>query len=309
MHVNVSSVQDFYQCPFRWWAKWIKNRVPVAESPALDAGKLLHRVFERHFLGEMSLVDAAKAESDAYRLLIPSAHPSAQPNAYQVLTVIDDLMEAFPLWEETFPITKVLEVEEPFEYQDPELDWLVWRGRPDRRVIAMNRIWHIQNRGLAAGMNFGTYIRLQKRSYHEHLYGEEAVERYLQGKKGKKLSYGGTIFNLVRKLKFRTNVGKKNEKVKTAAEMFYQQAASYDMDGGLHAAVMFAMRKHAVNMRKVRQAWEDFEDIPAPNEKMNGGYGGNSEDPYFKVLIGEVSLDDDSIFKAREDTYATTEAE
>lgn len=295
--VNVSSVMDFYQCRFRWWCKWVKNRVPVATSPALDAGKLLHTIFEGHFKNpKLSLQQSAAIEIEEFRRGIWLEHPSAQPSLNEAITTIEDLYEAFPLWTEQYPVTESLEVEEAFEYQDPEIPWLIWLGRPDHVVVCANSIYHRQNRGLAAGMNFGTYIRLQKRSYHEHLYGEVLSKKY----KRKKLKYGGTLFNLVRKLKFRTNVGKKNEKTKTAAEMFFQHPAQYSMQGGLHKAVMFAMRSHVMEMKEIIESGR----IPAPNEKMNGGYGGNSEDPYFKVLINEISLDDAEVFKDREDTYA-----
>lgn len=300
--VNVSSMQSFTQCRFRWWCQWVMNRVPVTGAPALEAGKLLHRIFEGHFIKGESLLDAADRECEAFRLLIPTAHPAAQSNAMKALLTIIDLREALPLWKDAFEGMETLEVEEGFEYQDPVLPWLVWRGRPDRVVKLGTRIWHVQNRGLAAQMNFGMYTRLAKRHYHEHLYGEH-LEKKLCTKKNK-LKYGGTIFNLVRKLKFRTNVGRSNETTKTAEEMFWQGPVSYEMKSGLHQSVMMSMRQHAEEMREVERRWVEENRVPAANEKMNGGFSGNSEDPYFKLLIGEISLDDDTVFGPREDTYA-----
>jgi hypothetical protein len=86
--------------------------------------------------------------------------------------------------------------------------------------------------------------------------------------------------------------------------MFYQQPVTYDLKSPLHKSVMWALREHVRGMREVTRNWEEKQIIPAPNDKMNGGYGGNSEDPYFRVLIGEIGLDNDEVFKAREDTYA-----
>lgn len=305
--VNVSSIQSFYQCRFRWWCTYVMNRVPIATSPALDAGKLLHTIFEDHFNGVSTLARAASSRCAAFRELIPSAHLTAQASAYKAVQTIEDLIEAFPLWEDKYKITKALEVEESFEYTDSADPSILWLGRPDRAVVIQNGIYHEQNRGLAAQMNFGTYTRLQKRSYHEHLYGEYLMKKYCRPWKKKappKLAYRGTLFNLVRKLKFRTYVGKKNETVKTAAEMFYQQPIPLDMYGGLHQAVMHAARMHVVDMREVERRYREHGVIPAPNEKMNGGFSGNSEDPYFKLLIGEVTLDDNEVFKDREDMYA-----
>jgi len=296
--VNVSSVNDFASCRFRWWAKWIMNRVPVAESPALDAGRLLHRAFEDHFENGTPLGLATTTQCKLYRGLIPKAHPAAQAGALKAVEVIEDLIEAMPLWQDQFKIDHVLEVEEPFEYPDPEMKDVLWLGRPDRVVVSGRRIWHEQNRGLGSSVNFGTYLRLQSRSYHEHLYAEALNWKY-----GGTPRVGGTVFNLVRKLKFRTNAGKKNEAVKTAAEMFWQGAMAVRLDGGLHRSVMAALRGHVQQMQRVEAAWRIDGIIPPPNEKMNGGYGGNSEDPYFRVLIGEITLDDDAVFKKREDMY------
>lgn len=302
---NVSSVQDFMTCRFRWWCKWVKNRVPVASSPALDAGKILHRAFEEHFTKEVPLDKALARECKTYRKLLKTAHPAAVPSGIKAVEQMEDLIEAMPMWKDHFKIDEVLEVEKPFEWEDPETPFdLTWLGRPDRVVVIKNRIYHEQNRGLAAGMNFGMYTRLAKRHYHEHLYPYPLIEKYItQSKRKKPLKWGGTLFNLVRKLKYRTNVGKKNEATKTAEEMFYQQPIAYDLNSSLHKSVMMSLRYHVREMIRAQERWEMHGEIPAPNEKMNGGFSGNSDDPFFRVLIGEVKLNDNEVFKDREDLY------
>src|SRR5689334_15817264 len=168
--VNVSSVQSFSQCRFRWWCEYVMNRVPVATAPALDAGRLLHRIFEHAFLGR-DITLAAKTECAEYRRLIMAGPAAARYNAEKSLTIIEDLIEALPLWQDKFRVDEVLEVEEAFEWEDPEMDGVIWIGRPDRGIRQGRRIWHVQNRGLASSMNFATYCRLALRHYHEHLYG------------------------------------------------------------------------------------------------------------------------------------------
>lgn len=303
--VNISSVQSFMQCRFRWWCEYVMNRVPVATSPALDAGRLLHRIFEEHFKTRKPLATCAREQCVLFRAAIPKAHPAAQPNALKAVEVIEDLIEAFPLWKDQVKASRTLEVEEPFAWPDPEVPGVLWVGRPDRVVVSNGRIWHRQNRGLAASMNFGSYLWLAKRNYHEHLYAEALADKY----RGRKEPYGGTQFNLVRKLKYRTYVGKKNESVKSSGEMFWQQAITVNRDSPTHRAVMMAMRQHVQGMLRVEQEWQDSGIVPAPNEKMNGGFGGNTEDPYFKVLIGETTLEDDTVFKDREDMYADVPAD
>ena len=276
------------------------GRVPVATAPALDAGRLLHRIFERHFKEKIKLEESAFQECYAYQCQIPFAHPAARPGAQKSLQAILDLSGAWDLWEDKYKFSKVLEIEKQSEWQDPKAD-ILWLLTPDRVVTCNNRNYHVQNRGLAAQMNFGTYTRLGLRHYHEHLYGE-----YIKATYGK---YSGVIFNLVRKLKYKTNAGRKNEATKTAAEMFYQGILSINLDSPRHKAVMAALRWHVSEMKRVHRLWETKGIIPAPNEKMNGGFSGSSEDVYFKVLIGEVKLSNDKWFKDREERYLITEAE
>jgi hypothetical protein len=293
VRVNVSQVQDFSRCRFRWWARWIRNRIPRYEGDALTAGKILHQIFEDNARGI-----AMEAATD--RRLQDARREGASAKA---LAVIEDLAGGLPLWEEKFPATALLEVEEPFEWRDPEMLNVTWLGRPDKGVYMGGKVWHRQLKGLAAQKNFGTYLRLAKRSYHEHLYAEVLAAKYPQ------YPYGGTIFDLVRKLKYLTYAGKKNETRKTAAEMFFQQPVTFDLDSGLHRSVMMAMRLHVRDMRTALMHWEESQEIPAPCEELNGGFTGNTEDPYFLVLIGEKSLDDDRLFKDRVDLYAEPEAE
>lgn len=304
--VNVSSVQDFCQCRFRWWCKWIQNRVPRGGSPALDAGKLLHVMFEDHFQHGVPLYDAATKHFDAFTAQFPNLTGPDLKTAQDAAQIIDDMIGAFPMWIDQYSFDEVLEVEQPFRLVIPSLaPDIEWLGRPDVMGTYKGRIWHRQNRGLAAQANFGVYMRLARRHYHEHLYAEYASRQY----KKRKLKYGGTIFNLVRKLKYHTNVGKKNEKKKTYEEMFFTMPMSVDLKSGLHASVMTSLVQHVREMQRVTHLWESERVIPAENPKMNGGFSGYVEDPYYKVLTGEAKLSDDTIFKDREATYAVAESE
>jgi hypothetical protein len=278
------------------------NRVPRAGAPALDGGKLLHCIFEDYFQLGTPLLDAANAQVLRFRQAMSDMTESSElKTAEEAVTIVTDLAEALPLWKEAFKWDEMLECEKPFAIVLPQYaDDIEWLGRPDYMGLSGGRIWHRQNRGLASGMNFGTYIELAKRNRHEHLYAEYAMREY----KHLGLRYGGTEWNLVRKLKFRTNVGKKNEKVKTAAEMFSTLRSSINLRTGLHRSVMLSAVYHVREMERVRREWLDSNIVPAPNEKMNGGYGGNSLDPFFLVLTGQAKLSDDTLFKDREDMYA-----
>ena len=301
--VNVSSVQDFMQCRYRWTAKWVYNRVPRAEGPALLTGKVIHRIFESYFLNGTPLQDAATAEIVVLKDALPGYDKFERPTAEKTLTMLADLHEAWPLWRETYPMdVPVLEVEAPFEIEFPECPGVIFRGRPDRVCISAGLIFHVQNRGLASTMNFGTYARLAKRHAHEHLYAEHLSRKYAMDG-----DYGGTLFNFVRKLKFRTYAGKKNEKVRTAAEMFWQHPMSVNLKSVQHRDVMLDLFDHVAEMRRTEERVLNGGRWPAPNDKMNGGFNGSSEDPFFKLMIREIKLSDDDVFKDREDTYVATE--
>ena len=287
---NVSSIQDFMQCRFRWLCKWVLNRVPRQESPALEQGKLLHLIFEDVLKGTHSMKDAIDFRC------------SALPAGSAAVEGINDLKEALLLWKDHYQWDiPVLEVEEPFVIPHPMDQFYRIKGRPDRVGVMNGYLWHIQNRGLAASMNFGVYMELATRHYHEHVYAEALSKKYPQ------YTYGGTMFNLVRKLKYRTNAGKKNESVKSYDQMFFQHPMVIDMDSNLHKEVMHAMLEHMREMYRVEQEWSMDLTVPPPNEKMNGGFSGSSIDPYFRVLTGKVDIMDDTYFKDREDTYANTE--
>jgi hypothetical protein len=301
--VNVSSVQDFYQCRYRWFCKWVLNRVPRKESEALHLGKVIHIVFENFYRKDQPLRDAAVEQYNLLEKSLPTAKPWETETIRKTMDALLEIEEAWPLWQDKYPMdVPVLEVEEPFTMTFPEMPGVQFRGRPDRVCIMNGLVWHVQNRGLAAQMNFGTYVRLAKRHFHEHLYAEHLAVKYAQDG-----DYGGTLFNLVRKLKFRTNEGKKNEKTKTATDMFWQHPMSVNLASLQHKAVMEDLFYHVDEMRRVIREYDNTGRLPAPNDKMNGGFSGSAEDPYFKLLIGEIELRDDEWFKDREDTYSVAD--
>jgi hypothetical protein len=222
--------------------------------------------------------------------------------AEKAVTGIKDLAEALVQWKDKYEWeVPVLEVEEPFEIDHPMDPHFRLKGRPDRRGIMLGQQWHVQNRGLASSMNFGVYMELATRHYHEHVYAVAGAEKYPD------VPVGGTVMNLVRKLKFRTNVGKKNEAVKTLDQMFYQHPMVIDLNGPLHEHVMISLLEHLKEMERVREAFYTDGSMPPPNEKMNGGFSGSVIDPFFRVLTGQWDPMDNAHFREREDTYAVEE--
>jgi hypothetical protein len=309
--VNISSMKDFYKCRYRWACKWLLNRVPRNDARPLRFGKLLHLIFEDFHLGKGSMgevIQHRKAEWAEARDAAGLGTP-AWSVAQDAIEDLEQMTEPLLLWHDTYQFDiPVLEVESPYEMRHPFDPSIILRGRPDRVAVMDGLIWHVQNRGLAAGTNFGLYTELAKRHYHEHVYTAMIWDRYKD--RADIRGYGGTFFNLMRKLKYRTKVTKANPlgEVKRYDEMFLQHPMSIDLNGSLHYNVMECVLKHARAMREVRDRWLDdpiMDALPAPNEDLNGGAFGNSRDDYFRVLVGEISLMDDQYFKDREDTYHT----
>jgi PD-(D/E)XK nuclease superfamily protein len=301
---NVSSIKDYYRCRYRWACKWVLNRVPRTEARPLRFGKLLHLVFEDFHLGRGSMDEVIARWQNEWREAQEEVGPS-DPAWYAAADSLDDLAqmrEPLLTWHDTYEFkVPALEVEQPYELDLG--DGIVLRGRPDRIAVdKFDRLWHIQNRGLAAGLNFALYIDLAQRHYHEHLYAEMVWGRYA----GQYASYGGTFFNLMRKLKYRTKVTKKNPLgvTKRYDEMFLQHPMSIDLSSALHADVMECIKADAIEMRELAERVRTGNVRVCINEDLNGGAFGNSRDEYFRVLIGEISLNDDRYFKSREDTYS-----
>jgi hypothetical protein len=142
------------QCRYRWYCKWVLNRVPRHEGPALDAGKLIHETFEDHARTGTPMQQAAYAAAYVYQA--QNGLGEKADHCVKVLKTINDLYDAWPLWHDIYPMdVPVLEAEEPFEITFPEMPGVIFRGRPDRVCIMAGQVWHVQS-GLAANANFST---------------------------------------------------------------------------------------------------------------------------------------------------------
>lgn len=303
-YLNVSSIQDFSQCRWRWVARWVCNREPRGPARALSFGKLLHEIFEDH-LGDGLPMETAIAQQRTrlVELLVGGRlEPLEERVAAEALMDLDTYREVLCMWRDNYPIEPALEVEQPFEIPHPLDASIIIRGRPDRVAPLWGRLYHIQNRGLAATTNFALYCELAKRHLHEHVYAYAITQKYPD------TPYGGTVMNLLRKLKYRgkpTKVHPEGKILHTPQELMWQ--GMVEIKPERTKEMMLNVYYWATEMQRVKAAYENVGIWPAPNERMNAGYFGNTIDPYFRVLEGEVSLDDDTLFQTREDTYASAE--
>lgn len=316
--VNVSSVQDFMYCRFRWLCKWVENRVPRVEPRAFRFGKLFHKLFEWHLSAGLTKEEAIQRASDEWIREVQQADPNSTDWA-DAIEDLEAMQEPFLLWGDSYPFeVPVIEVEQQYEFDFPNDPFIRIRMRPDRVGIRNQKLWHVQHKALAAGKSFPIFVELAQRSYHEHIYAEGLNLKYdLDNPMFTKypgVTYGGTHFDLYRKLKYRRKPtlkqiekGEKGVILNPVETLFWQHPMTVDLASPLHLHVLDSLHKHIVDMREVARRYREYGEIPAPNEGANGGYYGNKPDEYFHVLVGDYGLDNNTYFKNREDTYASPE--
>lgn len=299
--VNVSSINDYMQCRFRWLCKWVLNRVPRSEGRALAFGKMLHMVFEDYFTGTLTMQEAIERHRWTWvHALMEAKDPDEQKAAQDALDDIDAYTEALLQWEDEYPFEiPTLEVEVPFRVEAPPYAaGIEFRGRPDRMGVLWGKLFHVQNRSLSANTHFLQYTRLAKRHLHEHIYAYAMRQKYPQ------YQYGGTVMNLLRKVKYRGVPTKKCPEgriLNPISEVLSQHIVNISPEENIamvHEACMYAQEMRATEYR-----YREHDEWPLPNERMNAGYYGNTIDPYFLVLQGETGLDNDKLFKDREILY------
>ena len=306
--VNISSVKEYMRCRYRWTCKWVLNRVPRKEPVALTFGKLFHLVFEDYLNGVATMAHAIEQRKMEWRQRAVQTDDLAERDACEeAIAELDKYAPTMQVWQDryTFDIP-TLEVEEPFEVQSPFNPYIWFKGRPDRVGVLYGRVFHVQNRSLSPSLHFGTYAKLAERHLHELVYGYALARKYPG------YPYGGTVLNLLRKLK---PVGKATKKfpegkpLHDVNELMWQglvNLSEQQILDGMSRATEWAEEMQETQRRFRNSKCRTF---PLPNEELNGGFAGNTIDPYFRVMQGEVDLYDDRWFKNREEMYAGIQPE
>ena len=302
MVLNVSSVKLFQKCRLRWLYEFVYGRVPRKGSLPLEFGKLLHIVFEYHVRDGLAMGEAIDVAIADWQARMVSAEYLDRLAGEEACAELHSMREPLSLWTDQYPMT-TLAVEEPFEYPHPTEPGLSIKGRPDREVLCFGKLWHVQNRSLNAGKKILLYSELMKSDLHELTYAWALPQKYPQ------YEYGGTIFNIVRKLKYRgkpTKAVPEGKILHTLDEIMGQIAVPMLETQKAHALMDLAWIGREMD-HVIQEAHEGR--FPARNRDMDGGPFGNSKDPYWPVFMGEADLFDDTLFKSREDPYAPSALE
>lgn len=298
--ISVSSINDFQRCRARWCLRWLENRVPITVPQALTTGTLVHQAFEEHFSFTGKTLPRPPIGDVLSLLLVKLEKTLLTENEQKAYIECLGLVEPLNLWTDQFPITRTLEVEEPFALPLPGTT-LTFQGRPDRVVLAYGKVWHMQHKTIGASRDLGLFVSLARRNLHELTYATHLAAKYPDW------DYGGTIYNVVRKLKYRSTSKKDDGKIlHTPEEMFLQTMIPIDS-----AEQECAWSDVTVLAKEMEQVAANYFSgwFPPATRGMDAGLYSNSIDPYTAVLSGDADIQDNTLFMGREDKYAPEEVE
>jgi hypothetical protein len=254
---------------------------------------MVHLAFEQHFNTPQVTVGGCLAA-----LLAPFDEAILTPHEQKAHNELKGLVEPLTLWKDAFPIQETLEAELPFETSILE-GLLKFQGRPDRVVVLHDKVFHFQHKTLGGSKSLATFLAIAPRNLHENLYADWLSKLYYPR------PYGGTIYNVVRKLKYRST-SKSKEILHTPEEMFGQFPIPISKESMNEAVKHLTVVAHA--MIETAESYASGYFVPS-NRHFDSGYYGNSLDPYVAVMTGEASLDDERLFQDRKDPYAKEESE
>jgi hypothetical protein len=268
----------------------VAGRAPRGVGAALTVGIILHMVFEAFFKNEIEDM------GDHLTKLMNEMPENKKKERATLAELVDPLRE----WKEELPIQETLEVEEPFEFEIENANGIKFQGRPDRVVKCMDKVFHYQHKSMGQGRDVGAYISLARRSLHELVYGLVLEEKYKDI-----ADYGGTIYNLIRKLQYRSKAkGKEGKILRPASAFFSQTFVGVDREEQVKAMLELP---YLANMMNATTTAYLNGDMVVPHREADAGYNGYGIDAYTPVIMGEADLDDDRLFMPKDDLYAVTE--
>jgi hypothetical protein len=330
--ISVSSIQDFQKCPLRWCFKYLEERVPRYEPTAFTVGKMVHKAFEIHFENPDTKVGWALGDliADAKDTLLDERETKA-------IAEVEQLKEPLEHWSDFYPIEETLEVETPHSIplgstrKELKEYWnLDFKIKPDRVVRIKDTIYHMQHKTISAQRDLATFVEVASHSFHELLYARVLQMKYPNRQ------YGGSIFNIVRKLQYKSYAkdavpGKRATKAKAeeidALPLLTDKERETKLRTWIESHRKILHEPHeffsqwmvsitpphietAVNdlyilARQMKQVADDYwaGDLPPCNRQQDEDMFTRRTDPYFDVIMGLTSLEDDTRFMDRVDHY------
>jgi len=295
--LNVSSAKAFQNCRRRWLYEYHLGRVPRKGARALEFGRLYHVVMELHLNG-FPMGEAIEKASAMWDVLSRQADtPAERAVIADAVSDLSMMVEPLLQWRDEYPIEQTLEVEEPFEFEHQWAPGLRIRGRPDRVAIIFGKLFHVQNRTLAGSRDIGLYIDTARDDMHELLYAWALQKKYPT------IPYGGTLFNIMKKLKYRGVATKRHPEGLVLHPM--SEIAVQLVVPMLPPAVHQALVDIEWVSNEIERTIREYADgkMPARNRSLDAGPYQNALDPYLLALREPLLLADEAVYKDRTDPY------
>lgn len=294
MRLNVSAAKAWQHNPTRWYYEFQIKRVARFAPTPLSLGSFLHRAFDYHFKG-VSMAEAVQSVTlevqQEYSRLVRLNYPMP---AQKLLDGWNELAELLPHWQDRFEVRTIaseLALEAPLPNGDTGY------GRLDRLVVYADKLWHWQNRSLSGSTNLHLYLGTAEMDWHENFYAflVSACRSQLPSEV-RDLPYGGTGYNIIRKLKL---IGAKGKQLHEPAECFVQELVA--IQPGLVERIVHTLCDIADEMRPYIAGRLMLRSCPATCAR---GPFGNSRCPYYGVCTGLDDIHDDNLFMDAADPYS-----
>lgn len=323
--LNVSAVKAYQLCPQLWHHQFVSNRVGLIEPAALTGGKLWHRFVELVRLGE-------GVEPVLESLNLVAANAIADLTVAGRDKVANDLRLTWDVMRQVAPHYRdqyngaVVAVEQAISAPIGRLydgTIVMLTGIPDAIRRVNGQLLHSQTRTLSASTPLTPYLRAAERDLHELAYA------YLIGQAYPDETYFGSELQILLKAKLWSDRKCSKAGTKWHAERSRPDCddCHYSEDGRVreqlrqpddvmvHKLVPIAQEQVQLALRDIMMVATEMHAIlqpdgppPIQNRAADLGKFGNSLCPYFGVCSGEEQLDDDTLFKSRENRYAEVPA-
>ncbi len=226
--------------------------------------------------------------------LLPRDEQLLTESEAKAISECKGLVEPLNFWSDFYPVTETLEVEEAGGWT---LDnGLCFNMRPDRVVMINDFMFHMQHKTLAAQRNLSVFLDVGAHSMHELLYFKGLSEKYPDRKNG------GTIYNIVRKLQYKSKAKATPGKILHEPHEFFAQQA-IPIDPVLVEKALYDLNYLSLEMERVAADYAKG-ILPPSSRSQDEDMFSKRTDPYFEVIMGRATLSDDILFMDKEDRYA-----
>lgn len=302
MRFNISAAKALQRSEAAWYYQYHLGRVPKRQAPALAAGTFAHQFFELLHTGipnDRALARAQVWLGEHRRGLLVEGFAEQVEKLDQES---DILLELLPHWQDRFEFT-TLQVEQELEAPLPSGSHILY-GTPDRVALWQDKLWHVQNRTLSSSTPMGPYLKAAQLDLHELGYAWLINNSSsCMCEEWSNYPYGGTLFNIVRKLKL---TGAKGKPLHHPEECFIQEFLP--VNPKLVRTALEELERLGNRMVKILQEEPEpnFQGRICPAHCTLGKYG-NSLCGYFPVCSGQTTIEDDTLYedaKPREGAHA-----